>query len=83
MSGNISWRDEAACRGMDTNLFFDRSGGIFNVLRRTCEKCPVQEQCLDEALSFDWGEQHGFVGGLSRNARRAIITKRDQQGATL
>lgn len=60
------WRARAACAGSD-----DPGGWFANpaaapervaLAQATCRTCPVQENCLDEAMRL--GEQHGIWGGL-------------------
>jgi WhiB family redox-sensing transcriptional regulator len=61
------WRDEAACRsGVDPELFFPVfEAGLKLTVRRAkaiCQACPVQSECLDEALAVD--EKFGIFGGV-------------------
>jgi len=49
-----SWYDEAACKGMDPELFFPQTKGIvshFKDLRRRCENCTVRDECEDQVIS--------------------------------
>ena len=53
----MSWQDGAACRGMDTLLFFgpDHEARPEREIREAkakavCTLCPVRVQCLDFAL---------------------------------
>jgi WhiB family redox-sensing transcriptional regulator len=72
------WRPEAACRGVDPELFF-ASDEIVNRQERlereaeakaVCLKCTVRSQCLSYAL--DAGERYGIWGGLTAQERRAL-----------
>ncbi|MGI5223573.1 WhiB family transcriptional regulator [Actinoallomurus sp. CA-142502] len=65
MSG---WRDEAACRGMDPELFFP-VGGVAASTRRLCSRCPVREDCLIEAVADGLD---GFWGGTTPKERRGM-----------
>jgi WhiB family redox-sensing transcriptional regulator len=72
-----SWHDRSACRGMDTDLFFevDFARGAPKraheaAAKAVCATCPVTEQCLARALTFD--EPHGIWGGLTRDERRTL-----------
>jgi WhiB family redox-sensing transcriptional regulator len=71
-SGN--WREGAACRGMDVNMFFPEKGGQGTVTTKKakaiCASCPVQEHCLSFALEAD--ERIGIYGGTSERQRRAL-----------
>jgi WhiB family redox-sensing transcriptional regulator len=70
------WRLAAACRGVDTNLFFNERGDstgmitAMEVCNGTSETpaCPVREECLKFAMSFE-DDNHGIFGGLTPSAR--------------
>ncbi|MFG3550512.1 WhiB family transcriptional regulator [Streptomyces sp. NPDC047725] len=69
------WREHAACRTEDPDLFFP-IGATGPALLQTeqakavCRRCPVREQCLQWAL--DTGQSLGVWGGTSENERRAL-----------
>jgi WhiB family transcriptional regulator, redox-sensing transcriptional regulator len=72
------WREWAACRGMDSELFFAPDGerGIAKRTREraakaVCAACPVREPCLAHALASE--ERHGVWGGLSEKGRAALL----------
>lgn len=62
------WRDQAACQGRDTEMFFsedeDRPSRERTAreaeAKAVCKPCPVKQQCLQFALDGDelgvWGE---------------------------
>lgn len=64
------WRDDAACKGMDTNVFFpeQHDPAAQSKAREICLGCPVRAECLSDGL-FD---KHAIVGGTSDRERRAI-----------
>jgi len=64
------WRELAACRGADLNLFFPGRGESAEPARQVCARCPVREPCLDYATSNQI--THGVWGGLSELERRAL-----------
>lgn len=70
-----NWRDHAACRHEDPDLFFP-IGATGPALVQTerakavCRRCPVREECLQWAL--DTGQTLGVWGGTSENERRAL-----------
>lgn len=75
---NDTWIHDAACKDMDTDVFFRSSGIVENRLhdqeaKEVCWLCPVQEDCLDHALRAN--ERFGIWGGLDEQERRKI--KRD------
>jgi len=75
----ITWRDRAACRGEDPELFFPE-GNTAPALRQTeeakavCGRCEVAETCLKWAM--DSGQDTGVWGGLSEGDRRALKRRR-------
>ena len=69
--------DEAACQGMDPNLFHPYPGeqGEARQAKAVCERCPVREACLDYALAT-W-QRFGIWGGLTDGQRRHLRRKRN------
>lgn len=69
------WRDRAACRGTDTELFFPSVNGAaaqraHRQAKAVCATCPVLAQCLSWALTS--GIDFGVWGGLTADERRAL-----------
>lgn len=64
------WRLRAACRGIDTNLFFPDRGDDQTEPKGICMGCPVRPQCLGYAVRR--GEKGGIWGGESERKRRAL-----------
>lgn len=65
-----SWRERAACLGMDTELFFpvsDAPSGIADVVARVCATCPVIDECRAWARTVP--ERFGVWGGESATDR--------------
>lgn len=72
------WRDDAACRGVDPELFFDRKRE--KLAFQVCDGCEVRDQCLDFAQKHDkidgyplqgvWGGQRFGVKGPRKGAKR-------------
>jgi WhiB family redox-sensing transcriptional regulator len=67
------WRDDAACRDADPDLFFpepgDRSARAkVKMAKLICRGCPVSTTCLSWALAS--GQEHGIWGGLTEDERR-------------
>ena len=65
------WQYEAACRDLDTELFFHPEGERGSTRRRRaanakaiCATCPVIEQCRSYALAAQ--EPYGIWGGMPR-----------------
>ena len=61
--GRLSWQDDAACRGMGTDVFFPLPGGRAEAAQRVCSRCPVRSWCAD----YGRDEQHGIWGGVLRD----------------
>jgi WhiB family redox-sensing transcriptional regulator len=71
MSGD--WRDRAACRGMDPELWFPVTGTSPRA-KRVCAACPARAECLAFALAA--AVTDGIWGGLSGKQRRALPAAR-------
>lgn len=71
---NAQWRDQAACAGLDYDLFFGK--GWSGPAIETCQACPVTRQCLTDALTRSGRDQVGIRGGLYACQRVAIIKAR-------
>ncbi|MFZ4153650.1 WhiB family transcriptional regulator [Streptomyces pseudogriseolus] len=70
-----NWRQSAACRTEDPELFFPigTSGPALlqtEQAKAVCRRCPVREQCLEWAL--ETGQSIGVWGGTSETERRAL-----------
>jgi len=66
MNDPLAWKQHAACRGMDTNIFFPERGGNTKRAKAICAKCPVRQECEDYADP----EKFGIWGGLAEIERR-------------
>lgn len=88
MSGSEDeeWRERAACRWEDPELFFPvgkpESVGYAPQEERAlavCRRCPVVADCLEWAVRTE--QRNGVSGGLGETARRKLITmKRKGEG---
>jgi WhiB family redox-sensing transcriptional regulator len=81
------WRELAACRGIDLDVFFPGRGESAGPARCVCTACPVRQQCLDYAITNRI--THGIWGGLTERERRALrsgwvrASRRDRDRAVL
>ncbi|MFJ6084822.1 WhiB family transcriptional regulator [Streptomyces sp. NPDC092369] len=80
------WRDQAACRYEDPDLFFPigTSGPALlqtEQAKEVCGRCPVREQCLRWALETK--ECLGIWGGTDETERRALQLRRRREEARL
>ena len=78
----VDWSADAACKGADLNVFFPSQDGpysneaAYTLAASYCERCPVRQTCLEEALFIEergGQEPHGFVGGKRPMERRALL----------
>jgi WhiB family transcriptional regulator, redox-sensing transcriptional regulator len=70
----MDWRDRAACRHEDPELFFPigtTGPAIAQIAaaKTVCVRCPVREPCLEWALAAN--QMSGVWGGMSEDERRA------------
>jgi WhiB family transcriptional regulator, redox-sensing transcriptional regulator len=70
------WRDRAACRDADPELFFpitDMGPGERQATeaKAVCARCPVRTDCLDYAVNA--GLDHGVFGGTTERERRTLV----------
>ena len=64
----MSWRDAAACRGVDPEVFFPERGESVAKAKKVCAGCPVRDECLEYAE--ETLQKFGVWGGLSERQRR-------------
>ena len=65
-SCNHAWRDEAACKAYDSEMFFPTATGVKNIQLKEkafeiCASCPVIDKCREAALNNY--ENHGVWAG--------------------
>lgn len=68
------WRTQAACRGLDPDLFFPDDDHGAELAKELCRHCDVQIDCLNYAQ--DTRMTDGIWGGLDPRERR--IARRRQ-----
>jgi len=83
---SMDWRDVAACRHRDPELFFPEGRPARPCLqadqaKRVCQSCPVQTPCLDFALRHGLG--FGIWGGVTGEERRVLRGARLRPGAVV
>ena len=67
---HMPWPARAACRDMDTTLFFFGRGERADpAVVAACERCPVRDDCLDWAARH---EKFGYWAGTSERTRRQL-----------
>ena len=81
------WRERAACRGVELDVFYPERGETAEPARQICAACTVRRPCLEYALSNRIAS--GIWGGLSERERRPLQSRlvqdarRDRDGAIL
>jgi WhiB family transcriptional regulator, redox-sensing transcriptional regulator len=75
MTTSTNWRNDAACLGVDPDLFFPigTAGPALDQIdeaKRICRACPVRERCL--AWALERGAATGIWGGTTDDERRAL-----------
>lgn len=71
-----SWRQDAACRDLDPNLFFPSTDEQAVPAKAVCESCPVREECLEYAIVTR--QDDGVWGGLDETERKRLRRRRQQ-----
>ena len=88
------WAENAACRGMDPDIFFPiearlaarsrnpRRPDPYELARAICAGCQVRQDCLDETLALPWSEDlAGMFGGMTPRERVPVRAERRRQEA--
>ena len=80
----MTWRDESACRDTDLAVFYPTPDphanarkvrtDLYAAARIVCDGCPVQADCLTEAVTN--GDPYGFRAGLTPDQIADMIAKR-------
>ena len=66
----FAWRDNAACKGMDVNMFYPERGKSPKEAVAVCAGCIVVKECLKYAL--DNNIKVGVFGGTTEFHRRKL-----------
>ena len=74
-----SWRNNAACLGADSGVFFPDRGTNATEAKQICGGCPVQAECLEYALRTR--PVYGIWGGLNHNERWDVIQGRRRRAS--
>lgn len=65
----IDYFKGARCKGVPVEKFFPEKRVREGSYMRFCEKCPIQDFCLQFAVCFD---SYGVWGGLTRKQRKTL-----------
>lgn len=69
-----NWRKQAACRGLDTDIFFPPGEADAGPAKAVCAQCPVRDACLEWALVTR--QEEGIWGGMTDSERRRLRRRR-------
>jgi WhiB family transcriptional regulator, redox-sensing transcriptional regulator len=86
MTNMLEWQDQSVCRRYKPEVFFGQSGQAMtvdeeNYAKGICSQCPVSDQCLKYALTFDERENFGVWGRTTPAERRRMKRGRAQASA--
>ncbi|WP_419865383.1 WhiB family transcriptional regulator [Candidatus Poriferisodalis sp.] len=70
-----AWRASAACKDVDTNIFFIGPGKSPDAALAICNRCEVKDECLQFALDNE--EDFGIWGGLNADQRKQLRKRGD------
>lgn len=79
----LDWNKQARCLNLDTNFFFDKYEENIDIrsgIDSLCKQCPVQRECLANAVSRqEWGVWGGvyFEKGKISKEFNSHKTKED------
>jgi hypothetical protein len=76
---DVRWQDEAACLGMDTELFFGPGPKKPEVVD-ACARCTVKDNCLQYALDHEDMDGFGIWGGRSYKERKLMRGSHEASG---
>ena len=82
------WREQAACKGTDPEVFYPVGAGPevaerVVAAKRVCAGCPVRELCLADVMAWeDPSLRWGVVGGASTGERSELfeVRRHNQNG---
>jgi WhiB family redox-sensing transcriptional regulator len=81
-----AWRSDAICADSDDPDLWWPIGTTGEVIERqvreakiACWACPVQRECLTEALAAGPIHQHGIWGGMTEAERTSLLRKRQRE----
>lgn len=82
-----AWMDQSACGGLPTAWWFpgrhDSAARETREAYEVCNRCPVKDQCLEEALNSTRRDDFGIRGGTSERQRRGMRGQRSRAARNL
>lgn len=70
------WSERASCKDHPLNLWFGSDAGKKELADAICKECPVQDECLEDALAGSPTNDHGRRAGTSERERIRIRKSR-------
>ena len=82
-----TWRDDAACIGKPTSMFFPPTSGVSGRIsasaelaaepaKAICATCPVRSDCLNDAFADLSFGRYGVRGGMTEHERNMEMARR-------
>jgi WhiB family redox-sensing transcriptional regulator len=68
-----SWQENAACRGIEPEIFFPISDEEAAPAKAICGGCDAREECL--LFSFQNKERYGVWGGVTEKERIEMVRR--------
>jgi len=73
------WREDAACVGLDGDIFFPYRNNPetrWDEAKAICKRCRVKKQCLDLVINLEeHDDRWGVFGGLNPLERKELRIK--------
>lgn len=76
----MRWQEQAACKGIDVNVFFPANRQESAAACAYCKKCPVKQECLDYAVAEHL--EDGVYGGMSEAERDRLRRLKERRCET-
>jgi len=76
-----AWQEQAACRDVNPDLFFEESPEFVAAALEVCAGCPVRSTCLEFAIGTH--QDDGVWGGLVAGDRATLRRRRQAAAARL
>ena len=69
---DVDW-EQAACRGISSDLFYiddnNEARRYMPAIRKICNSCPIVGDCAEYAV---WNEMHGVWAGMTPTERQLV-----------
>lgn len=72
VDADTEWQLRGACRGHDSDIWFDQDDASVAQAKAICRTCPVVDSCRQ----YGWNERYGTWGSMSVAERKRVKRKR-------